>query len=118
VSYINAQVGEASVTNPAPGVTSEQMRYVPWQRPAITYQSHSSLTELPVMSLPEVERVACFLEAAHEHFRARLDPLAQNRWFAIEFEFKLVGPERRLVIKQARPYGFGAADVPADCREF
>ncbi len=41
-----------------------------------------------------------------------------HRWFAIEFEFKLVGPERRLVIKQGRPYGFGAADIPLDCREF
>jgi hypothetical protein len=118
VSYINAQVGEASVTNPAPGITSEQMRFVPWQDPAITYQSHSSLTAEPVLRLPEVQRLTCYLRSAHAHFRERLDPQGKNRWFAIEFEFKLVGPERRLVIKQGRPYGFGAADIPADCREF
>src|SRR4051794_17835065 len=27
--YINAQIGEASVTNPAPGVTSDEMVYTP-----------------------------------------------------------------------------------------
>ena len=115
---VNAQVGEASVTNPAPGITSEQLRFEPWQDPPITYQSHSSLTPSPVMKVEEVRRLACFLRTAHAHFRAKLDPQAQNRWFAIEFEFKLVGPERQLVIKQGRPYGFGTAVVPPDCREF
>ncbi|HXU82810.1 MAG TPA: PEP/pyruvate-binding domain-containing protein [Polyangia bacterium] len=118
ISYINAQLGEASVTNPAPGITSEQLRYEPWQKPPITYQSHSSLTALPVMRLPEVQRLACYLRTAHTHFREKLDPQSQNRWFAIEFEWKLVGPDRQLVIKQGRPYGFGTAVVPPDCREF
>jgi hypothetical protein len=118
VSYINAQVGEASVTNPAPGVTSEQLRYTWWEGSPVTYQSHSSLTAEPVLRLDEIKRVSCLLESAHHHFRARLDPLGKNRWFAIEFEFKLVGPERRLVVKQARPYNFGGVDLPLDCRQF
>jgi hypothetical protein len=118
IDYINAQVGEASVTNPAPGITSEQMRFEPWETPPITYQSHSSLTDAPVMKVEEVRRLACYLRTAHAHFRAKLDPESKNRWFAIEFEFKLVGPERQLVIKQGRPYGFGTAVVPPDCREF
>ena len=42
--YINAQVGEASVTNPAPGVTSEQLTYAWWKTPPVTYLSRSSLT--------------------------------------------------------------------------
>ena len=116
--YVNAQTGEASVTNPAPGVTSEQLVYERWLAPPITYQSRSSLTADHVLFPPEVEKLACYLRAAHEHFRARLDPEGKNRWFALEFEFKLVGPERRMVIKQARPYAFGAAAIPADCREF
>jgi hypothetical protein len=36
----------------------------------------------------------------------------------MDIEWKLVGPERQLVIKQARPFSFGRADVPTDCREF
>ena len=63
----------------------------------------------------------CALGAIHRHFQARLDPLGENRWFAVDIEWKLLGPERRLLIKQARPYSFGdsagAWDVPADCRE-
>jgi hypothetical protein len=118
VTYINAQLGEASVTNPAPGITSEQLLFTWYQTPPVIYQSHSSLTDAPILRLPEVVRLSCFLRTAHAHFRAKLDPMAANRWFAIEFEWKLVGPERRLVIKQGRPYGFGAAVVPADCREF
>jgi hypothetical protein len=35
----------------------------------------------------------------------------------MEVEFKFVGEQRDLVIKQARPYSFGGADIPADCRE-
>ena len=49
-----------------------------------------------------------------------LDPDAKNRWFAMEIEFKLVeaaGGRRDLLIKQARPYNFGDADIPADCRD-
>lgn len=118
VRYINAQAGEASVTNPAPGVTSEQLRYTFWQQPPVTYQSRSSLTPGQVLRIDEITRVACFLESAHHHFRARLDPMGKNRWFAIEFEFKLVGPDRRLVIKQARPYAFGGVDLPLDCRDY
>jgi hypothetical protein len=36
-----------------------------------------------------------------------LDPLQSNPWFAVDIEFKLMGAERALVIKQARPYSFG-----------
>ena len=55
--------------------------------------------------------------AIETHFRARLDPTHENRWFAMEAEWKLVGPQRRLVVKQARPYSFGSLPIPPDCRE-
>ena len=44
IHYLNAQAGEASVTNPAPGVVSESMTYAWWKTPPATYLSRSSLT--------------------------------------------------------------------------
>lgn len=121
--YINAQVGEASVTNPAPAVSTEQLVYQVDREPPLMYQSQSSLLRaLPtpppnVLTLAEVRSVGCALGAVHEHFRPLLDPGEENRWFAMELEFKLVGPDRQLHVKQARPHSFGAAEIIADCRE-
>jgi hypothetical protein len=116
--YFNAQAGEASVTNPAPGVTSEQGTFQAGDPPRIATVSRSSLTTGPVISPAELGTLMCALGAIHDHFRGRLDPTRQNRWFAMDIEWKLLGAERQLVIKQARPFSFGRADVPADCREF
>jgi hypothetical protein len=117
-SYFNAQAGEASVTNPAPGVTSEQGTFQDGVPPAIEYTSRSSLVDGAVVSDGELQTLMCALHAIHNHFRARLDPTHANHWFAMDIEWKLVGPERQLVVKQARPYSFGRAEVPKDCREF
>jgi hypothetical protein len=57
------------------------------------------------------------MRAVHAHFQPLIDPTGQNRWFTMESEFKLVGPARTLLLKQARPYAFGHADIPTDCRE-
>ncbi|MEO8213818.1 MAG: PEP/pyruvate-binding domain-containing protein [Myxococcales bacterium] len=116
--YFNAQAGEASVTNPAPGVTSEQGTFRAGDPPRIDTVSRSSLIAGQVISPAELGTLMCALGAIHDHFRGRLDPARQNRWFAMDIEWKLLGPERQLVIKQARPFSFGRADVPADCREF
>jgi hypothetical protein len=115
--YLSDQIGEASVTNPAPGVVSEALTYTWWSPSPIARLSGSSLTPSPVLTDPEVERVACLIRAVHAHFQGRLDPERRNRWFTMEAEFKLVGPARTLILKQARPYSFGAVEVPADCRE-
>lgn len=117
--YLNTQAGEASVTNPAPGVQTQELV---WQRPPRTpelgYLSYSSLTGgAPVLGVDEVRSVTCALSAIHTHFRALLDPEADDRLFAMEIEFKFVDARRRFVIKQARPHPFDAAMVPADCRE-
>lgn len=118
--FINVQIGEASVTNPAQGVTSDQLvRHFQAQPPWSEYVARSSLTQgRDVMTEPEIQRLACVTRAIHEHFRARLDPDGENRWFAVDLEFKLLGARRDLLVKQARPYTFGSAEVPADCREF
>jgi hypothetical protein len=122
--YINAQLGEASVTNPAPAVSTEQLIYQWYRRPPVLYQSESSLLgalpepPLTVLSEVEVVRVSCALQAVHDHFRPLLDSANQNPWFAMEIEFKLMGPERQLLVKQARPHSFGDAEIIRDCREF
>ena len=119
IYYLNAQIGEASVTNPAPGVVTEQFVYRwPPRLPPIIYQSRSSLTaEQDVLSLSEVEAVACGLRAVNAHFRPLLDPAGDNPWFAMEVEFKLTGDRRQLVFKQARPHIFGGFEIIDDCRE-
>jgi hypothetical protein len=118
IYYMNAQVGEASVVNPAPGVGTEQVLYRWGRDPRFVYNSYSSLAGQAVMSAEEIDRVMCTLSAIHYHFLPRLDPARENRWFAMDVELKLIGPDRQLLVKQARPYSFGNVEVPADCREF
>jgi hypothetical protein len=115
---IDAQAGEASVTNPAPGVVSDQLVFTPYFNPPAAYRTRSSLADGPVLTTFEMQRLTCFLGAIRDHFQMVLDPDKKNRWFTMEVEFKFVGDTRDLVIKQARPYSFGSAEIPADCREF
>jgi hypothetical protein len=123
IHYFNVQRGEASVANPAPGVSTEQLtrrlRWVPGVL-EIEYQSHSSfaLGTEPVMTTEEVRAASCQLGKIHNHFKRLIDPGDDNHWFAVDIELKLLGDERELLIKQARPYSFGRAEVPQDCREF
>jgi hypothetical protein len=116
--YINVQVGEASVANPAPGVGTEELLYTwPPVTPELSVRSRSTLTGgAPILAPGEVREVACALGALHDHFKGLFDPDDQNRWFTIEVEFKLVGDGRQLMIKQARPFPFSTTDLPSDCR--
>ncbi|WP_437928722.1 PEP/pyruvate-binding domain-containing protein [Sorangium sp. So ce291] len=118
--YINAQIGEASVTNPAPGVTSDEIVYTPPPRTIkADYHARSSLSRgRDVLSFPEIQRLGCALESIHAHYRPLVDPEGENRLYAMQIEWKLIGPERRLLVKQARPYSFGALQAPGDCREY
>lgn len=116
--YFNSQAGEASVTNPAPGVVTEQLIYQwPPRTPTLTYHSYSSLVDNRVITSSEVRALACSMDAIQTHFRNLLDPQKQNRWFTMESEFKFHGAERQLIIKQARPYKMPHLDIPNDCRE-
>lgn len=118
--YINAQIGEASVTNPAPGVSSDEIVYTPPPRTIkAEYHARSSLSRgRDVLSFPEVQRLGCVLKSIHDHYRPLVDPDGENRLYAMQIEWKLMGPERRLLVKQARPYSFGALQAPGDCREY
>jgi phosphoenolpyruvate synthase/pyruvate phosphate dikinase len=118
--YLNEQIGEASVTNPAPGVTSDEIVYTPPPRtPQADYRVHSSLTAgKDVLTFDEIRGLGCVLGAIHQHFQPLIDPANENRLFAMQIEWKLIKPARLLVVKQARPYTFGSLEVPQDCREF
>jgi hypothetical protein len=118
IYYLNVQAGEATVTNPAPGVTSDQLLLQLGSSIRVETQGRSSLVPGPVLTDAELSRAACLARAAHQAFKALLDPDGLNRWFALDIEFKLEDDTRWLVFKQARPYSFGSAEIPADCREF
>ncbi len=123
IYYLNAQAGEASVTNPAPGVSTEQFVYRWGRTPRIVYQGQSSLVASlqgspeRVLSEAEADEVSCALRGVHDWFRPLLDPEEEARWFAMEIEFKLRDGDRSLLIKQARPHSFGRSEFFGDCRE-
>jgi hypothetical protein len=122
IYYMNAQAGEASVANPAPGVGTEQLihhwRNIPGT-PEVEYKSASSLTHgAAVLALSDARHISCYVTAIHNHFQDLLDPTHANRWFAMDMEVKLVGDGRSVVFKQARPFAFGRTAQPSDCREF
>jgi hypothetical protein len=71
-----------------------------------------------VLTVSDVSKISCRLRAVHEYFQALIDPQQKNRWFAMDVEIKIVGDAREVVFKQARPYTFGRAMRPTDCREF
>ena len=130
--YVNVQAGEATVTNPAPGVSTETFIYQwPSRVPTVRPMSRSSLIDGEVLentvNEEEVSRygevsgetrdLMCALYGIHAHFEPLLDPDDENPWFAMEIEFKQLHDTRELMIKQARPYSFGHVDIPTDCRE-
>ena len=92
------------------------------QRPIDSYLDRIFANNLPdaipVLSSSEVARTTCVLRAIHDHFEPLLDPTDENPWFAMDVEFKLVGDDRTLLFKQARPYSFGNATIPPGCIEF
>lgn len=104
-TYVNVQKGEVSVTNPTGGATPEAFCIV--QGPDATTQartlSYSSLSPknslLTSAEVTEIERTA---RTASAHF-APLYAKAPNA-FSLDLEFKIIGSERRLVLKQARPF--------------
>ena len=123
IYYLNAQVGEASVTNPAPGVATEQLVYRWGRQPPILYQSDSSLLTAfgrardNVLSEDEVVDLSCALRTVHDLFEPLLNADGKNPWFAMEVEYKFLGDARTLLIKQARPHSFGTPTLYGDCRE-
>jgi len=118
IYYFNVQIGEAGVANPAPGVRTDEYLYRFGRNPRVVYEQRSSLTPFDILHEEEQVQAACILRAIHDAFRPLLDPEQDNPYFAMDIEWKLVGSDRRIVVKQARPYDVGEAEVPTDCRGF
>ena len=113
--YINVQIGEESVVQPDPGVTSDQFIYqfdFPGQ--PIIFIAHSNLVPKgeTVLTNAQVHRLGIALKEIHEFFQP---VYGNNSWYAMDTEFKFDQPigddpkgEPVLFIKQARPYpGWG-----------
>lgn len=119
IHYINAQIGEAAVTNPAPGITTDQILYERLRSPpTITYRSHSNLTEGNVLDPSELQELSCALHFLNGHFSNLLDPDQENPYFAIEVEYKFVGAYRDLLIKQARQHPIVVTGALPECRMY
>jgi len=115
----NAQIGEALVTNPAPGVASDQFTASTYDPSNLISESVSSLPgPHPVLRQSEISELVCSLQRIHEHFRGVVDPEGKNAWFAMDVEFKVSGANRAVAIKQARPYSFGSAAPAGWCDLF
>jgi hypothetical protein len=104
---VDSLSGEALVTNSAPGIESELLPFSLFNAPT-EYHSRSTFSPgQPLTTYAELANLRCNLQAIHQHFRPLLDPNRENPWFAMDIEWKLMGPDRAFVIKQARAYSFG-----------
>lgn len=106
--YINGQLGEVSVTNPTGLAIPEQLLYYTWfESPEYEVITRSSLVEdrpdwpdyPSLLSETELEKLASYLAAIHDHFKALAAP---DPDFAMDVEWKLA-PGRVMYVKQARP---------------
>lgn len=103
--YVNVQKGEESVTNPTNGATPEAFCIVPGpgatvQARILAYSSFSPKSSLLISAeVAAIERAA---RTATAHF-APLYGKSPNE-FSLDLEFKIMGDQRSLVLKQARPF--------------
>jgi len=103
--YVNVQKGAISVANPEPGVTPDSFLYYkpPAGQGEMTYLSFSSETDgTTVMEFDEIVTLVKALYALHNHFHK----IYRSEPFGMDVEFKLIDNDRKLIIKQARPYPF------------
>ena len=109
--YVNSQVGEDLVTNPAPHSVPEESLL---ERDADDYivLSTSNLVDPGklLLSEPQLIQLRDHLTVIHDHFERLYGP-ATGEPFAMEIEFKITS-EDILAIKQARPWVFNEAASP------
>lgn len=103
--YVNVQRGEFPVANPEGGTTPEVLTIVtdPDGNPTPVRLRFSSLTpNIPVLTDADVVALAGAATRVEAHFA----PLygKQPNDMALDLEFKLLGPDRTVLIKQVRPY--------------
>lgn len=101
--YINSQVSAGSVTSAGNGEVAEQTIFYSYPPPgAIERLSSSSRTGgQPVLTDAETTSLAQHLAAIHEYFFGNV---VWQTGQAMDVEFLIAGPARRVMIVQARPF--------------
>ncbi|MFO0745982.1 MAG: PEP/pyruvate-binding domain-containing protein [Myxococcota bacterium] len=102
--YVNAQLGETSVTNPVGGAIPEIFVITPGPTGVqVARLRFSSLSpDAPLLSDDEVRALYQAATTTQQHFAPLYDEPADL--LALDIEWKLHGPERALFFKQVRPY--------------
>ncbi len=115
--YVNVQVGEDRVTNPGEAAVAEEFlvmenRGLQTIQPYVTIRIRASNLSggAPVMRVPEVAELVRALARIQSHFAPLYGSTGQDG-FAMDVEFKL-DADRRLAIKQARPWLGPGAQSP------
>jgi len=111
---INAQIGNESVVNPSPGVTSEQFICYPNEMPnlyenrqTVDIITQSSLSDGKlIMSDEEIQLLANQLETIQRYFNRVVYPFIHYSELALDIEFKLDHETRKLYFKQVRIYNY------------
>ncbi len=115
--YVNVQLGEDMVTNPddesvpeefivteqnITGVISREIQYIRY--------SNRTLSNQRVLSETQIDQLTDYLERIHNHYSYLNGVSDLDNDFAMEVEFKITS-EGDLVIKQARPWVWGAGQI-------
>jgi pyruvate, water dikinase len=104
--YVNVQLGEVPVTNPEGGEVPEVFSIIPGAEPGTLQVARSAWSSLspgaPILTEGEIEQLYDAATAVQEHYA----PLYGQSPYSmtLDLEFKFVGAERALVIKQVRPF--------------
>ena len=107
--YVNVQPGDVSVVRPEENWQSDEITVQikdPWDKESwkIRYLAYSDLADQAIMNNEEVLALSECLKAIEKHFRDPKNYPKARSDLVIEIEFKLDSPNRKLYIKQARPF--------------
>lgn len=107
--YANIQVGETSITNPEGGELPEIISIIESPPPQRGVQSvllqHSSLSpDSLILSDGEIYMLYQYVQKIQNRFANLYNEYPDA--FALDIEFKVMGPDRKLIFKQVRPYVF------------
>jgi len=103
--YVNVQQGEVEVTNPENGAVAEVFTIVPAPsgEHQVVRQRFSSLSpDTPLLTDPETAELYAASSRVQTHFAKLYGKPARD--LPLDLEFKIIGEDRHLWIKQARPY--------------
>lgn len=110
---INIQKGEEKVVSPSPNVTCDQIICYDKDndeidaKDRIEYISYSSLNNnVPINSVGDIAELAEILKAIKDHYYYKLgySKICDYANFGLDYEFKYLKPDKRIIIKQVRTF--------------